>query len=101
MDNLFGDEQAVTLNPTDAASRGLLAGQRVRVWNERGAVLVPLRVSEHLLSGVAELLSGAWVSWDRDGVDVHGCANTLTSDEGTAWGQSSTQQTVLVEVNSS
>ena len=101
MDNVFGDEQVVTLNPTDAASRGLLAGQRVRVWNERGAVLVPLRVSDNLLAGVAELLSGAWVSWDQDGVDVRGCANTLTSDEGTAWGQSSTQQTVLVEVSPS
>jgi anaerobic dimethyl sulfoxide reductase subunit A len=73
----------------------------VRVWNERGAVLVPLRVSDHLLTGVAELQSGAWVTWDEHGVDVRGCPNTLTSDEGTAWGQSSTQQTVLVEVSPS
>jgi anaerobic dimethyl sulfoxide reductase subunit A len=70
----------------------------VRVWNDRGAVRVPLRVSERVLSGVAELPSGAWVTWDDAGVDVRGCPNTLTSDEGTAWGQSSTQQTVLVEV---
>ena len=56
-------------------------------------------MSEGLLAGVAELPSGAWVTWDEDGVDVRGCPNTLTSDEGTAWGQSSTQQTVLVEVS--
>jgi anaerobic dimethyl sulfoxide reductase subunit A len=98
MDNVFDDEQAVTLHPADAASRGLQPGQRVRVWNERGAVLVPVRVSERVLAGVAELPSGAWVTWDEHGVDVRGCPNTLTSDEGTAWGQSSTQQTVLVEV---
>jgi anaerobic dimethyl sulfoxide reductase subunit A len=99
MDNVFGDEQAVTLHPADAAARGLLPGQRVRVWNDRGAVLVPVRVSDGLLAGVAELPSGAWVTWDEDGVDVRGCPNTLTSDAGTDWGQSSTQQTVLVEVS--
>jgi anaerobic dimethyl sulfoxide reductase subunit A len=98
MDNVFDDEQAVTLHPADAASRGLEPGQRVRVWNDRGAVLVPLRINERLMAGVAELPSGAWVTWDEQGLDVRGCANTLTSDEGTAWGQSSTQQTVLVEV---
>jgi len=100
LDNVFGDEQAVTLHPADAAVRGLQAGQLVRVWNERGAVQVPLRVSDRLLAGVAELPSGAWVTWDERGVDVRGCPNTLTSDDGTAWGQSSTQQTVLVEVGS-
>ncbi|HEX5450760.1 MAG TPA: molybdopterin dinucleotide binding domain-containing protein, partial [Candidatus Limnocylindrales bacterium] len=99
MDNVFGDEQAVTLHPLDAASRHLQPGQLVRVWNERGAVLVPLRVSERLLAGVAELPSGAWVTWDERGLDVRGSPNTLTSDDGTAWGQSSTQQTVLVEVS--
>jgi anaerobic dimethyl sulfoxide reductase subunit A len=98
MDNVFGDEQAVMLHPVDASSRGLESGQLVRVWNARGTVVVPLQISERVLSGVAELPSGAWVNWNEDGVDVRGCPNTLTSDEGTAWGQSSTQQTVLVEV---
>jgi anaerobic dimethyl sulfoxide reductase subunit A len=101
MDNIFDDEQAVTLHPSDAAARSLQPGQQVRVWNERGTVQVPVRVSERVLAGVAELPSGAWVTWDEHGVDIRGCPNTLTSDDGTAWGQSSTQQTVLVEVSPS
>jgi anaerobic dimethyl sulfoxide reductase subunit A len=52
-----------------------------------------------MVSGVAGLPSGAWVTWDEHGLDVRGCPNTLTSDQGTAWGQSSTQQIVLVEVS--
>jgi anaerobic dimethyl sulfoxide reductase subunit A len=100
MDNVFGDEQAITLHPADAAARGLQPGQQVRVWNDRGAVRVPVRISTRLTAGVAELQSGAWVTWDEHGLDVRGCPNTLTSDDGTAWGQSSTQQTVLVEVGS-
>ncbi|MBI4491601.1 MAG: molybdopterin-dependent oxidoreductase [Chloroflexi bacterium] len=98
LDNVLGDDRVVTLHPDDAARRGLQAGQRVRVWNERGACLVPLRISANLTPGVAVLLAGAWVQWDADQNDVGGCPNTLTSDAGTAWGRSSIQQTVLVEV---
>jgi len=101
LDNVFDDEQAVTLHPADAAARGLLVGELVRVWNGRGEMLVPLRTSENLMPGVAMLPSGAWAMWDAREVEVRGCANALTSDEGTAWGQSSIQQTVLVEVSSS
>jgi anaerobic dimethyl sulfoxide reductase subunit A len=99
LDNVFDDEQAVSLHPDDIASRDLHAGQTVRVWNDRGEVLVPLRSSDNLLPGVAMLPSGAWTTWDANGVEVRGCANALTSDEGTAWGRSSIQQTVLVEVS--
>ncbi len=99
LDNVFDDEQAVTLHPEDAASRGLRPGHPVRVWNERGEVRVPLRTSDNLMPGVAMLPSGAWTTWDDDGVEVRGCANALTSDDGTAWGRSSIQQTVLVEVS--
>jgi anaerobic dimethyl sulfoxide reductase subunit A len=99
LDNVFDDEQAVSLHPQDVAARGLQPGQLVKVWNERGEVHVPLRASDNLLPGVAMLPSGAWTSWNADGVEVRGCANALTSDEGTAWGRSSIQQTVLVEVS--
>lgn len=91
-------EPAVTLHPDDAARRGLAAGERVRVWNDRGACLVQLRVSADVLPGVALLPSGAWVRWGEDGADQGGCPNTLTCDEGTAWGRASIQQSVLVEV---
>ncbi|MBI4199726.1 MAG: molybdopterin-dependent oxidoreductase [Chloroflexi bacterium] len=90
--------QAITLHPEDATARGLAEGTWVRVWNERGACIVPLRVSDNVMPGVATLPSGSWVKWGDDGADMGGCPNSLTSDEGTAWGHSSIQQTVLVEV---
>jgi anaerobic dimethyl sulfoxide reductase subunit A len=100
LDNVagLGNDQFLTLHPDDAAERGLAAGDRVRVWNDRGACVVPLRVSPGLARGVAVLPSGAWVRWGEDGADLGGCPNTLTSDDGTAWGRASIQQTVLVEV---
>lgn len=90
--------QTLTLHPDDARARGLKAGERVRVWNDRGACLVPLAVSADVMPGVAVLPTGAWVRWGVDGTDEGGCPNTLTSDAGTDWSQSSVQQSVLVEV---
>jgi anaerobic dimethyl sulfoxide reductase subunit A len=92
MDNVLAGEQAVTLHPDDAAARGLEAGQIVLVRNARGEVRVPLRTSSGQMPGVAVLNAGGWDVAER------GCPNVLTTDTGTAWGQSSTQQSVLVEV---
>jgi anaerobic dimethyl sulfoxide reductase subunit A len=99
LDNVFGDEQSLTLHPGDAAARDLRQGQLVSVWNDRGQVNARLRTSDNVTPGVAILPSGAWLTWDDAGHGVRGCPNNLTSDMGTAWGQSSVQQTVLVEVS--
>ncbi len=50
----------VTLNERDALERGLQAGQRVRVWNDRGEYSAVLQVDDSVLQGVAMSPKGLW-----------------------------------------
>ncbi|KEI70447.1 DMSO/selenate family reductase complex A subunit [Endozoicomonas elysicola] len=87
------------MNPVDAEQRGLLHGQRVEVFNDKGRLLVPLKVTSRIMPGVCALPEGSWYRPDRIGLDRGGCINTLTY-----WGRPSPyakgnpQHTNLVEV---
>jgi anaerobic dimethyl sulfoxide reductase subunit A len=70
--------QAVTLNTVDAGKRGIKAGDRVRVFNERGHMIIEARVTERIMPGVVDIPQGAWYAPDANGVDEGGCANVLT-----------------------
>jgi anaerobic selenocysteine-containing dehydrogenase len=65
VNSMFGEfqspEPVITLHPTDAASRGLSAGQAVRIVNECGAIDVELAVSDEIRPGVAVILKGIWL----------------------------------------
>jgi len=89
--------QAVTLNPADAAARGIKEGDTVKVFNNRGTVMLPAIVSERIMPGVVDIPQGAWFSPDKDGIDRRGCANTLTNDVGSPGG-AACHNTALVEV---
>jgi anaerobic selenocysteine-containing dehydrogenase len=54
------------MHPEDAASRGLVDGERVRVMSRVGAIEVVLEVSDEVMPGVASLPHG-W-GHDRPGV---------------------------------
>jgi anaerobic dimethyl sulfoxide reductase subunit A len=85
------------LSTYDAAQRGIVDGDEVLVFNDRGKVLVRASVTERILPGVVDLPQGAWFDIDENGIDRGGCANVLTPSEhspGGAWGAN----TVLVEV---
>ncbi len=92
--------EAMLMHPREAASRGLRDGDIVRVFNDRGACLAGLRVTEDIRPGVVAMATGAW--WDPDpesGLDRHGNPNALTHDEGTSpLGQGSAAQSCLVQV---
>lgn len=66
----------------DAQRLGLADGQQARVWNERGALELPVRISERLRPGVVAVPWGWWAAAHADGK----VANSLTSDELTDWG---------------
>jgi anaerobic selenocysteine-containing dehydrogenase len=48
----------IVLSPKDAADRGLEAGDRARVFNARGSLVLPLALEPGLLEGVAVAFNG-------------------------------------------
>lgn len=73
--------QKVSINSLDAKSRKIKDGDHVRIFNDRGQMVLPARVCERIMPGVVEIPQGAWYEPDDKGVDRGGCANVLTNDE--------------------
>lgn len=88
----------VWINPIDAQARQLHSGDRVRVFNDRGIVEMPCKVTQRILPGVAAMPQGAWTRLDSNGVDVGGCINTLTSPLPSPLAKGNPQHTNLVEI---
>jgi anaerobic dimethyl sulfoxide reductase subunit A len=74
------DRDDVWLHPRDAHGRGIRDGELVRVFNDRGAVVLPARVTDRIAPGAVSIKEGAWFTPDAEGTDVRGCANVLTDD---------------------
>jgi anaerobic selenocysteine-containing dehydrogenase len=81
------------LHPADAASRGIRDGDRVRVFNRRGELLLRARVNGAVQPGVVAAALN-WAKLTPGGSNI----NTLTSEKLTDMGNSATFYSVLVEV---
>ena len=90
--------QRVLINPIDARARRLKDGDLVRVFNDRGALQLPCRITERILPGVVDIPQGAWWQPDESGVDRGGNINVLTSERWTPLAFGSAQHTLLVQV---
>ena len=89
----------VTMNPADAAQRGVNHGDLVLVFNQRGKCRARAQVTDDIRQGVVSLSTGAWYNPDEKGQDVQGNPNVLTRDLGTSRiGQGSSAHTTLVEI---
>jgi len=73
--------QAISINSADAGARGIKDGDMVRVFNDRGEMIIPARVTGRILPGAVDIPQGAWYDPDENGLDRGGCANVLTKDE--------------------
>ena len=87
----------IVMSVGDAESRNIGNGDMVRVFNDRGEVRVPAKITERVMPGVAILPAGAWYSPDEKGIDWSGCANVLTRDEPSPGG-SYAYNTALVQI---
>jgi anaerobic dimethyl sulfoxide reductase subunit A len=90
--------QRVFINPLDAAARGLADGDLVKVFNDRGATILPCRLTNRILPGVIDIPQGAWWSPDEEGIDRRGCVNVLTSERWTPLAFGTAQHTVMAQV---
>jgi biotin/methionine sulfoxide reductase len=95
--------QPVTIHPDDATARGLVDGDLVRVFNDRGACLAATRLSDRIRRGVVRLSTGAWFDPEDSGsntpLEKHGNPNALTLDIGASkLSQGCIAQTCLVEI---
>jgi len=90
--------QRVFINPLDAAARGISDGNEVKVYNQRGALVLPCRITPRILPGVVDIPQGAWWQPDKDGLDHGGNVNVLTSARWTPFGFGTAQHTIMVEV---
>ncbi len=80
--------EPIRMHPRDAATRGLVDGDVVRVFNDRGACLAGLVIDDRLRPDVVQLSTGAWFDpvdpADPDSMCAHGNPNVLTDDVGTS-----------------
>lgn len=90
--------QTLWMNNQDAAARGIKHGDLVEVFNDRGRVRVPVKVTPRIMPGVLSLPQGAWQELDANGVDVGGCINTLTRMRPTPLAKGNPQHTNRVDV---
>ncbi|MFO1323447.1 MAG: molybdopterin-dependent oxidoreductase [Burkholderiales bacterium] len=95
--------EPLRLSPVDALARRLLAGDTVRVFNDRGACLATVVIDDGVMPGVARMSTGAWLDIAADGADRglerHGNPNVLTADRASSsLSQATAAQTCLVEV---
>jgi len=90
--------QLMWMNPQDAAKRGLQEGALAEVFNDRGRLHIPVHITSRIIPGTVAIPQGAWFTPDKDGVDIRGCINTLTTQRPTPLAKGNPQHTNLVEV---
>jgi anaerobic selenocysteine-containing dehydrogenase len=101
MNSTFGNRPAVDrqtailhITAADAARRGIVDTDQVRVWNDRGSLLLVARVDDSVRSGVVCAPAVRWGKTAPDGRN----ANALTSERLTDAGGGATFYSCLVEV---
>jgi anaerobic selenocysteine-containing dehydrogenase len=85
--------QKLEIHPLDAESRGVAEGDRVRIFNDRGAIELTAMLNAHLPAGVVAARLD-WAKLHPGGANV----NALTSERLTDIGGGATFYSALVEV---
>lgn len=91
--------QEVWINPLDARERNIANGERVKVFNDRGALIVAAKVTPRIIPGVIALGEGAWYTPDANGMDLNGSINVLTSQRPSPLAKGNPSHSNLVDVS--
>lgn len=86
-------EPCCVVHPDEAGRRGLASGQKVRLFNNRAAIGLVLKVSDEVLPGVA-LVPGQRPS----GEAVEGTVNMLCTDRLSDMGEGACYQSTFLEI---
>lgn len=92
------EPQMMSISPQDAGARGIVEGCRVKVFNDRGTLVIRAHVTRRIRPGVVAIPQGAWYTPDEKGICQRGCINVLTSQRPTPLAHGNAQHTILVEV---
>ncbi len=65
-----GDTPPLLMHPRDARARGLEDAALVRVWNDLGSVILPLRITDAVMPGVVASEKGAWLATSPTGQTI-------------------------------
>lgn len=90
--------QQMWINTDDAAARGLKEGDSAKVFNDRGTIIMPVKITSRIMPGVVSIPQGAWWTPDSQGIDRRGNVNTITKYHPTPLAKGNPQHTNLVEV---
>jgi anaerobic dimethyl sulfoxide reductase subunit A len=82
----------------DASARNIKNGDLVKIFNERGSMIIKCRLTRKIMPGVVDIPQGAWYNPDKKGVDRGGNINVLTTDKWTALAKGNAQHTIMVEI---
>jgi len=77
-------ETFAEMSPADAASRGIVDGDRVRVFNDRGKVSITVRLDHSLRPGCLVIHNGWWLS-EGGGVNLLSAARETDMGHGAAF----------------
>jgi anaerobic selenocysteine-containing dehydrogenase len=69
-------EPLLDMHADDGSARGIVNGNRVRIYNDRGTVELRVRIGDHVRPGLVAMPSGWWASRSPGGSS----ANALTAD---------------------
>ena len=86
------------INPIDAEQRGIKTGDKVKVYNDRGALVIPALVTNRIIPHLVAMPQGAWYNPDKTGLDQGASFNVLTSLEATPLAKGNPSHTNLVQV---
>ncbi len=90
--------QRIFINEIDAKEKGIKNGDKVKIYNDRGTIIMPCRVTQKILPGVVDIPQGSWWTPDKKGIDRRGNVNVLTSERWTPLAFGNAQHTIMANI---